>query len=321
MLAPVRHDAISLSDLNVHCLDYGGDGPPVLLLHSLSGNTRLFDGLIGAGLAQACRVLVPDLRGRGRSDMPLTGYSLDAGCSDILSLLDHFGLDRIALCGHSFGGLLALYFAAHYPERVTHLAMLDAAVQMHPATPLMTAAVAAHLDQVYPTAEFYQAAMRSAPFVAPWDDAMQGFFDEEMLPLGMGAVTTRTRSYAASLAALHIFGESTRDWRRHARSVQAPTLLVQATQPFLMGMPMVLDHDADETVRNLPRATHRRAVGNHFTMLYGQGAQAIADGVIDLLASPPAAALDPGIALLSCDPSVNDADDAVQEEEGAATPR
>ena len=130
MLAPVRHDAICLSDLNVHCLDYGADGPPVLLLHSLSGNTRLFDGLIGAGLAQACRVLVPDLRGRGRSDMPLTGYSLDAGCSDILSLLDHFGLDRIALCGHSFGGLLALYFAAHYPERVTHLAMLDAAVQM-----------------------------------------------------------------------------------------------------------------------------------------------------------------------------------------------
>ena len=321
MLAPVRHDAICLADLNVHCLDYGGDGPPLLLLHSLSGNTRLFDGLMAAGLGQACRPLVPDLRGRGRSDMPLTGYSLDAGCADILGLLDHFGLDRVALCGHSFGGLLALYFAAHYPERVTHLGMLDAAVQMHPATPLMTAAVAARLGQVYPTAEFYQAVVRSAPFVAPWHDAMQGFFDEEMQPLGLGAVTTRTRPYAAGLAALHIFGESTRDWRRHARHVQAPTLLVQATQPFLLGMPMVLDHDAKETVRSLARATHRRAVGNHFTMLYGEGARAIVDGVNDLLVSPPAPAIAAGMALLPYDPSVNDADDAVQEEEGAATPR
>lgn len=306
MLAPVRHDAICLSDINVHCLDYGGDGPPLLLLHSLSGNTRLFDGLIAAGLGQACRVLVPDLRGRGRSDMPVTGYSLDAGCDDILRLLDHFGLDRIGLCGHSFGGLLALYFAAHHPDRVTHLVMLDAAVQMHPATPVMTAAVAARLSQIYPTAGFYQAAMRSAPFVTPWDDAMQGFFDEEMQPLGLGAVTTRTGAYAAGLAALHVFGESTRDWRRHARRVQAPALLVQATQPFLMGMPMVLDHDAEETVRNLPRAMHRHAVGNHFSMLYGRGARAIVDGVIDLL---------------PYDASVNDANDAVQEEEGAATLR
>ncbi|GGX12461.1 hypothetical protein GCM10007242_18430 [Pigmentiphaga litoralis] len=317
MLAPVCHDAIALSNLQLHCLDYGGDGPPLLLLHSLSGNTRLFDGLIAAGLSPACRVLVPDLRGRGRSDMPLTGYSLDAGCTDILALLDHFGLDRVVLCGHSFGGLLALYLAAHHPERVSHLVMLDAAVQMHPATPLMTAAVAARLDQVYPSAEIYQGAMRSAPFVAPWHDAMQGFFDEEMQPLAMGAVTTRTRAYAAGLAALHIFGESTRDWCRNARRVQAPTLLVQATQPFLMGMPMVLDHDAEETIRNLPRATHRRAIGNHFTMLYGPGAQAIVDGVIDLLASKPA----PDTPLLASGPSVNDADDAVQEEEGAATPR
>jgi hypothetical protein len=52
-------------------------------------------------------------------------------------------------------------------------------------------------------------------------------------------------------------------------------------------------------------------------MLYGPGAQAIVDGVIDLLASPPA--LD--APLLASGASVNDADEAVQEEEGAATPR
>jgi pimeloyl-ACP methyl ester carboxylesterase len=287
MHAAIRHDAISIDDIHLHCLDYPGTAPPIVLLHSLSGNTRLFDGLIDAGLSPGHRLIVPDLRGRGRTDAPMEGYSLADGARDFLGLLDHFGLAQVVLCGHSFGGLLAMYVAAHHPERVSALIMLDAGVEMHPATPVMSAAAAARLDMVFPSAEVYQAMVRTAPFVTPWYDTMSGFFEEDMKPVGLGAVTTRSRAFVAALASLHIFGVSSVEWRQYAAQVQAPTLLVQATLPFLMGMPMLLDRHAEETVDIIGHARRAHAEGNHFSMLFGPGAKAIVTEIRAFLAAPP----------------------------------
>jgi pimeloyl-ACP methyl ester carboxylesterase len=279
-----RSHELRTRDLRMHCLEYPGGPPTLLLLHSLTGNARIFDGLVAAGLAPAFRVLAPDLRGRGETETRFAGYSLDDGCADLIALLDALGVARVAVAGHSFGGLLGIYFAATHPERVSHLVLLDAAAEMHPAAPLMTAAATTRLDQVYPSLAAYRAVVQASPFVNRWYEEMNGFVEADAQPLAGGAVTSRSRAFVAGAATLHIYAESRRDWRGHAARVRQPVLLIQATEPFLMGLPMLGADQAEETAR-LMNARHGHATGNHFTMLFGPGADEITAAMTAFLRS------------------------------------
>lgn len=76
---------------------------------------------ITPSLAASHRVIAPDLRGFGESPIPGGDY---ADATDVLHLLDTLGIERAVILGASFGGRVALEFAAQYPERVTSLALL-----------------------------------------------------------------------------------------------------------------------------------------------------------------------------------------------------
>lgn len=275
---PPRHAVshrLRVDGLSLHCLEYPGDGPPLVLLHSLTGNARIFDGLILAGLADRFRVLVPEMCGRGQSETAFTQLSLADGLRHLLAWLDHFGIESAALCGHSFGGLAALYTADRAAARVSRLALLDAAADMHPATPALSAMAAARLDGLYPSVAAYRdAVVRAAPFTQPWHDAMQGFVCADLVPAAPGFYTTSARSGTAQIASLHVQSITRREWRGCAARVQVPALLAQAAEPFWMGIPMLTDDGAATTARLL-RAPHVRIPGNHFTMLYGDGAERI----------------------------------------------
>src|SRR5437660_1662836 len=80
--------------VSLHYLDVPGGDPPLVLLHGLSANAHCFSGLIGAGLSPRFRVIAPDLRGRGRSGKPATGYSIADHANDVLGLMDSLNLDH-----------------------------------------------------------------------------------------------------------------------------------------------------------------------------------------------------------------------------------
>src|SRR5512133_209779 len=123
---------VDAGGLKIHYLDVAGGDPPLVLLHGLSANAHSFGGLIAAGLAPTFRIIAPDLRGRGRSDKPATGYAMADHARDVVALLDALGLDRVVLGGHSFGAFLATFVAAHSPERVGRLIAIDAALTLNP---------------------------------------------------------------------------------------------------------------------------------------------------------------------------------------------
>ncbi len=100
--------------------DDRGDGPPLVLLHPGVGDSRIWDPLLPE-LTAMHRVIRYDARGHGRSPTPTAPYSL---LDDLVTVLDHYRLDRVPIVGCSQGGDCALGLAVTAPARVSALVLL-----------------------------------------------------------------------------------------------------------------------------------------------------------------------------------------------------
>ncbi len=111
--------------VQLHYLDWGGTGRPMVLLAGLGDTAQLYRGL-APRLARRYRVAGLTRRGHGRSDRPESGYELDILVEDIRRFLDWLAIERSILVGHSFGGVEMPLFARRYPQRVDAIVYLDA---------------------------------------------------------------------------------------------------------------------------------------------------------------------------------------------------
>ena len=105
--------------------------PPLVLIHGFTGHRDDFIGVVPE-LAQKRRVIAPDLRGHGDSvvDAGVYGWNFDQLVRDVVDLLDHLGIDRCDLFGHSMGGMLTLRFALAHPERIRSLLFMCTAPEL-----------------------------------------------------------------------------------------------------------------------------------------------------------------------------------------------
>jgi pimeloyl-ACP methyl ester carboxylesterase len=112
--------------LHGHDLSYvdTGSGPVVLFIHGILGSQRQWEHLVDR-MDDDHRVVVPDLFGHGDSAKPLGDYSLSAHAAALRDLLDHLGVDRVTLVGHSLGGGIAMQFFYLFPERVERLVLVS----------------------------------------------------------------------------------------------------------------------------------------------------------------------------------------------------
>jgi pimeloyl-ACP methyl ester carboxylesterase len=119
---------IELEGIPIH-YQSDGAGPDVVLLHGLCGDLAFWHPALVSGLARDHRVTRLDLRGHGYSGRPASGYTTRDMAADLARLLDHLGIDRATVVGHSFGGAVALQFAALEPERAAALVLADVRVR------------------------------------------------------------------------------------------------------------------------------------------------------------------------------------------------
>jgi pimeloyl-ACP methyl ester carboxylesterase len=121
-----RHVRLPAGALVLHCLLWGNDdAPPVLLVHGNGGHAHWWDALVPYFIP-GYRLIAPDLRGHGESDWPAApAYAIGDTCADLLAIVDHLGLPPTAVIAHSMGARAAAWFAAQHPGRVRRLAMLD----------------------------------------------------------------------------------------------------------------------------------------------------------------------------------------------------
>ena len=96
-----------------------------VLVHGLSSNLRLWDGVRDALVAAGARVVAMDLRGHGQSPKPDDGYDVPTVAGDVAALIERLGLQRPVVAGQSWGGHVALELAASWPSLVGALALID----------------------------------------------------------------------------------------------------------------------------------------------------------------------------------------------------
>jgi 3-oxoadipate enol-lactonase len=94
-----------------------GSGPALCLIHGFPLNRRMWRPQIDALAASGYRVITPDLRGFGDSDVPDAPYSMDLFADDLAALLDHLGIRRAVFGGMSMGGYVLLNILERYPEK------------------------------------------------------------------------------------------------------------------------------------------------------------------------------------------------------------
>ncbi len=117
---------IGANGLKFHLIDWGGHGDWLVLLHGLASQAHIWD-LVAPRLSDSFHVIAIDLRGHGLSDKPDRGYDFVTVTSDLNAILKALtpARDRVVLAGHSWGGNVALQYAADHPDRVGGLILID----------------------------------------------------------------------------------------------------------------------------------------------------------------------------------------------------
>ena len=99
-----------------------GEGPPILLTHGFVASTGMWDGQV-ANFKDYFRMVSWDMRGHGRTECPddPLAYGQDITVEDMIAIMDHLGIEKAVIAGHSLGGFMSLRFNAMHPERVCAL--------------------------------------------------------------------------------------------------------------------------------------------------------------------------------------------------------
>jgi len=124
----VETDVVMANGAEIYHRDIGPRGEPLLLLYGFPETGDAFAQVV-APLGKRYRLIVPDLRGAGRSGRTPSGYDKKTLASDVKALMDHLKIDRAHVVGHDIGARIAYAFAVQYPERLLSLTVAEAFIE------------------------------------------------------------------------------------------------------------------------------------------------------------------------------------------------
>lgn len=264
-----------------------GTGKPILCIHGITANCRCWD-MLASVLSPKHQVIAMDLKGRGQSGKPPTGYSVDHHLRDINCLLDDLGLERVVLMGHSLGAFISLAFGAEYSKRVDSIILVDGGGDLsEEQMDKVFEGIKPSLDrlgQTYPSADAYIEAMRQAPYIQPWSPALETYYRYEIVDVSGGVGT--------NIDPAHIQEEALNVRKLEAASfypkLACKVLILRATRGLLSQDDILLPGDVVERmIREIPHARYVDAEGtNHYGIIF-QPHESRDSAILDFLKETP----------------------------------
>ncbi len=128
-----RDMMLTANGLNIHYLDWGNEGAPLLvLLHGLRGHAHSWDD-VSARFCADYHILALDQRGRGETDWAPGGdYSTTSFVADLEGFCDSLGIESFTLIGHSMGGRNSMAFAGRNTQMLEGLVIVDIGPDLDP---------------------------------------------------------------------------------------------------------------------------------------------------------------------------------------------
>ena len=114
----------------VRIVDYGGEGPLIMLLHGLAGSSENWDAC-GGDLTGLGRVVAVDLLGSGETPPEGREVTIEHNAALVARVIDDLGGPSATLVGHSMSGLVAMVTAVEYPDRVDRIVLVNPALPLH----------------------------------------------------------------------------------------------------------------------------------------------------------------------------------------------
>ena len=123
----MRQLDVTLPDVTLRVRQQGDSesGADFLLVHGLASNARLWDETAAVLVDAGHRTWAVDLRGHGESGLPDSGFDSGTAAKDLAAVCAALGLSSVIVAGQSWGGNVAVRFAAEHPELVAGLALID----------------------------------------------------------------------------------------------------------------------------------------------------------------------------------------------------
>ena len=255
--------------VEIQLAQWDGEEKAILCIHGITANCRCWD-VIADALSPPHKLLAMDLRGRGLSGAPSSGYSMEHHCRDILAVLDDLGLERVVLMGHSLGAFISLMFGAKHPERVDRIILVDGGGKLsEDQLGKVFAGIKPSLDRlgkVFPSFEAYLDLMKSAPFLRDWSQALETYYQYEIEDVAGGVRTNINPAHieeeAVNLGKVDIsqvYGE-----------ISCPVLILRATEGMLARDDVLLPEDVTERmVREIANVRRVDVDGtNHYTIVF-----------------------------------------------------
>ncbi len=260
---------VSGDGARIQLAEWEGEGKTILCVHGITANCRCWDVMADA-LSPTHRVLAMDLRGRGLSDRPDTGYSIAHHINDIRAILDDLGLEKVVLMGHSLGAFISLTFAATFPERVDRVILVDGGGKLsEEQMAKVFAGIKPSLDRlgkVFPSFEAYIEMMKQAPFLHPWSGAFDTYFQYEVEEVE-GGIRPRSKPEHIQEEAQNLGKVNVADFYE---KIQAPTLILRATDGLLADDDILLPEEVvARMLKEIPDARVATIEGaNHYMVVF-----------------------------------------------------
>jgi pimeloyl-ACP methyl ester carboxylesterase len=262
------------------------EAPTLLCVHGISSSHRAFGWLADA--LPRWRILAPDLRGRGRSADLGPPYGMAAHADDLVSMLDHFGLEEVPVLGHSMGAFVAVVLGHRAPGRVSRIVMVDGGLPiptppgLDPDELLQTVIgpaadrLAMRFGSVQEHRDFWA---RHPSFAATWGPDLASYVDYDLVgeppELRSAAVYEAVRDDSTDLHTGTAYAEALRELSHPSVFLRAERgMLDQPGGLFPREALAALDLPADS-----PRVREVEDV-NHYTIVMSEhGARAVAEQV------------------------------------------